>query len=64
MIEHDMHLVMDISDRVHALNFGATITEGTPAQVQAHPGVIEAYLGAKAAAARAEPAPLLQARAG
>ena len=45
LIEHDMHLVMDISDRVHALNFGSTITEGRPEDVGSHPGVIEAYLG-------------------
>ncbi|WP_158969697.1 ABC transporter ATP-binding protein [Chachezhania sediminis] len=45
LIEHDMHLVMDISDRVHALNFGSTITEGLPHEVQSHAGVIEAYLG-------------------
>ena len=45
LIEHDMHLVMDISDRVHALNFGSTITEGVPGEVRSHPGVIEAYLG-------------------
>lgn len=48
LIEHDMHLVMDISDRVHALNFGSTITEGVPGEVRSHPGVIEAYLGQKA----------------
>ncbi len=48
LIEHDMHLVMDISDRVHALNFGSTITEGVPGEVRNHPGVIEAYLGQKA----------------
>lgn len=48
LIEHDMHLVMDISDRVHVLNFGCTIVEGPPKEVQSHPGVAEAYLGTKA----------------
>jgi len=47
LIEHDMHLVMDISDRVHALNFGSTITEGRPDEVRNHPGVIAAYLGTR-----------------
>jgi branched-chain amino acid transport system ATP-binding protein len=45
LIEHDMGMVMDISDRVLALNFGRTITQGTPAAVQRHPEVIRAYLG-------------------
>jgi branched-chain amino acid transport system ATP-binding protein len=45
MVEHDMNLVSRVSDRVLALNQGAVLTLGTAAEVQAHPGVIEAYLG-------------------
>lgn len=45
MIEHDMDVVMDISDAVHVLNFGSLIASGTPAEVAANPAVIDAYLG-------------------
>jgi branched-chain amino acid transport system ATP-binding protein len=45
LVEHDMGVVMDISDRVMALNFGEKIAEGSPKEIQNHPEVIKAYLG-------------------
>jgi branched-chain amino acid transport system ATP-binding protein len=45
LVEHDMRLVMRLSDRVHVLNYGRTLAEGRPAEIRLNPAVIEAYLG-------------------
>jgi branched-chain amino acid transport system ATP-binding protein len=45
LVEHDMSMVMSVCDYIYVINFGANLAEGTPAEIQAHPEVIKAYLG-------------------
>ena len=45
LVEHDMHAIMGLCDRITCMSFGRLLAEGSPQEIRHHPDVIEAYLG-------------------
>jgi branched-chain amino acid transport system ATP-binding protein len=54
LVDHNVALVLDVCERVHVLDQGSTLAEGTPAEIRSHLGVAAAYLGESAAAQEVE----------
>lgn len=64
LIEHNMRVIMNACARIHVIDTGRTLAEGTPAEIRDHPGVIGAYLGTRVERARAPGAPARRASRG